>query len=76
MISTYSAAMANCAKYRDHEGFCTRNCSCSSLSMGGTLMQHEAAKAEAAEAGFDHYQLLTGKCGDRYTVRVVNGVML
>lgn len=21
MISTYSAAMANCAKYRDHEGF-------------------------------------------------------
>lgn len=39
-------------------------------------MQHEAARAEAAEVGFDRYQLLTGKCGDRYTVRVVNGVML
>ena len=76
MISTYAAAMANCAKYRDADGFCTRNCACSGLSMGGTQFQHDMANIEAREAGFDRYQLLTGKCGDRYTVRVVDGVML
>lgn len=75
MISTYRAAMENCAKYRDAEGFCTRNCSCSRLSMGGNQFQHDMAKIEAREAGYDHYKLLTGKCGDMYTVPVVFGVM-
>ena len=68
MITTYSAAMSNCAKYRDSDGFCTRNCSCSGLSLGGNQRDYDEAALEAYDAGYKRYQLLTGKCGDRYVI--------
>lgn len=69
MITTYRAAMAECAKYKDVDGFCTRNCACSRLSIGGaTQSVHDAACEEAKTAGLTRYNVLTGKCGDWYIV--------
>lgn len=76
MITTYREAMSNCAKYRDSDGFCTRNCACSGLSLGGNQRDYDEAALEAYEAGYKRYQLLTGKCGDRYVIPVINGKML
>lgn len=69
MITTYRAAMAECKKYRECDGFCRRNCSCSGLSIGGgTQAMHDATREEAKAAGLTHYNVLTGKCGDWYIV--------
>lgn len=69
MITTYRAAMAECEKHRECDGFCSRNCSCSGLSIGGgTQAIHDAARSEAKAAGLTRYNVLTGKCGDWYIV--------
>lgn len=69
MITTCRAAMAECEKYRECNGFCTRNCACSGLSIGGgTQAIHDAAREEAKAAGLTRYNVLTGKCGDWYIV--------
>lgn len=68
MITTYRAAMSNCAKYRDSDGFCTRNWTCSGLSLGGNQSDYDEAALEAYDAGYKRYQLLTGKCGDLYVI--------
>lgn len=64
MIATMDVAMHTCEQYRDHDGFCTRNCACSGMSFGGTLAQHNSARAEAEAAGIKRYDLVSGKCGD------------
>lgn len=69
MITTLRAARDECAKYKDADGFCMRNCSCSRLSIGGgTQAIHDAAREEAKAAGLTRYNVLTGKCGDWYIV--------
>lgn len=68
MITTYRAAMSNCAKYRDSDGFCTRNCSCSGLSIGCNGAILNAARKEAEAAGIKRYNILSGRCGDWYIV--------
>lgn len=68
MITTMFDALRACDEYRDSEGFCTRNCSCSGLSFGGTLTQHHLAEVEATAAGIDRYDLMCGKCGDWYVI--------
>lgn len=69
MITTYRAAMAECEKHRECDGFCGRNCACSGLSIGGgTQAIHDAAREEAKAAGLTRYNVITGKCGDWYIV--------
>lgn len=69
MITTFNDAMAECEKHRECDGFCSRNCSCSCLSIGGaTQAVREAAREEAKAAGLTRYNVLTGKCGDWYIV--------
>ena len=71
MITTYRSAMAECEKYSDSEGFCTRNCSCSRLSIGCcTQAIHDAAREEAKAECLTRYCVLTGKCGDWYIVPI------
>ena len=69
MITTLNEALGSCEQYRDENGFCTRNCSCSGLSFGGvTQAIHDAAREEAKAEGLTRYNILTGKCGDWYIV--------
>lgn len=68
MISLADDALHACDQYRNAYGFCTRNDSCSGLSFGGTLAQHQAAKEEAEAEGIERYTLASGKCGDWYIV--------
>lgn len=75
MISTCNEAGWECAKYLDADGFCTRNCSCSGLSFGGCKADYDAAHEEAAKAGITTYVVMTGKCGDRYVIPTIDGVM-
>ena len=71
MITTYRAAMEECEKHRECDGFCSRNCSCSGLSIGGaTQSVHDAASEEANSAGLTRYNILSGKCGDWYIVKI------
>ena len=70
MITTLNEALGSCEKFRDSEGFCTRNCSCSGMSFGGNQAQYDAAREEAKNAGLDRYSILTGKCGDLYIVKI------
>lgn len=71
MITTLRAARDECAKYKDTDGFCMRNCSCSRLSIGCcTQAIHDAAREEAKAAGLTRYCVLTGKCGDWYIVPI------
>lgn len=74
MITNCAEAMSNCEKFRDIDGFCTRNCACSGLSFGGcTSSMRDAAREEAKAAGLAAYQLMTGKCGDMYIIPMING---
>lgn len=69
MITTYRAALAECEKHKDAEGFCMRNCACSRLSIGGgTQAMHDEAREEAKATGLKRYNVLSGKCGDWYIV--------
>ena len=70
MICKLNDAFASCDKYRDAEGFCTRNCSCSGMSFGGNQAQYDAAREEARKAGLDRYSVVSGKCGDWYIVKI------
>ena len=69
MITTLNDATGTCDQYRECDGFCSRNRSCSGLSIGGgTQAMHDAAREEAKAAGLTRYNVLTGKCGDWYIV--------
>ena len=71
MITTLKEARGSCDKFRDSEGFCTRNCACSGMSFCGcTQAIHDAARKEAKTAGLTRYNVLTGKCGDWYIVPI------
>ena len=70
MITTLNEALGSCDQYRDSEGFCTRNCSCSGMSFGGNQAQYDAAREEAKKAGLDRYSVVSGKCGDWYIVKI------
>ena len=77
MITTLNEALGSCEKFRDSEGFCTRNCSCSGMSFGGcTQAIHDAAREEAKNAGLDRYSVVSGKCGDWYIVPIDEMVRL
>ena len=68
MITTLNEALGSCEQYKDAEGFCTRNCSCSGMSFGCTQAIHDAAREEANKAGLDRYTIVSGACGDWYIV--------
>ena len=68
MITTLNEALGSCEKFRDSEGFCTRNCSCSGMSFGGNQAQYDDAREEANNAGLDRYSVVSGACGDWYIV--------
>lgn len=68
MITTIDKAVCVCGKYCDTDGFCTRNCSCSGLSIGCNGAILNAARKEAEAAGIKRYNILSGKCGDWYIV--------
>ena len=69
MITTLNDALGSCEQYRDANGFCTRNCSCSGMSFGGCPQAiHDAAREEANKAGIDRYAIVSGACGDWYIV--------
>ena len=69
MITTLNDVFCSCEQYKDADGFCTRNCSCSGMSFGSCNQAiHDAAREEAKAAGLTRYSLLTGKCGDWYIV--------
>ena len=70
MITTLNEALGSSEKFRDSEGFCTRNCSCSGMSFGGNQAQYDAAREEANNAGLDRYSIVSGKCGDWYIVKI------
>ena len=70
MITTLNDAFASCDKYRDDEGFCTRNCSCLGMNFGGNKAQYDAALEEAKNAGLDRYNVVSGNCGDWYIVKI------
>lgn len=71
MIATLNEELGSCEHYKDYEGFCTRNCSCSGMSFGGcTQAVHDAAREEAKKAGLDRYTIASGACGDRYIVEL------
>ena len=70
MITTLRAAMAECAKYREWDGFCRRNCACSGLSIGCNGAILNSARKEANGAGLTRYNVLSGKCGDWYIVPI------
>ena len=69
MITTFNDATDTCDHYRECDGFCTRNCSCSGLSIGGaTQAVRDAAREEAKKAGLERYAIVSGACGDWYIV--------
>ena len=70
MITTLNDVFDSCWQYRDEEGFCTRNCSCSGMSFGGNQAQYDAAREEAKNAGLDRYSVVSGNCGDWYIVKI------
>ena len=77
MIATSNEAMKACAKYRDADGFCARNCSCSGLGFCANGPQRAAAREEALAAGVGRYNVMTGACGDVYVVTLdENGRLL
>lgn len=68
MVCKLNDAFASCDKYRDSEGFCTRNCSCSGMIFGGTQAVYDEARKEAKKAGLERYAVVSGACGDWYIV--------
>ena len=68
MITTLNDVFDSCWQYRDEEGFCTRNCSCSGMIFGGTQSVYDDARKEAKKAGLERYTVVSGKCGDWYIV--------
>lgn len=68
MITTLNEALGSCEQYRDSEGFCTRNCSCSGMIFGGNQSIYNEARKEAKKAGIDRYSVVSGACGDWYIV--------
>ena len=68
MIATLNEALSSCEQYRDEEGFCTRNCSCSGMIFGGTQYVYDEARKEAKKAMIDRYNVVSGACGDWYIV--------
>ena len=42
MITTLNDALCSCEQYKDADGFCTRNCSCSGMGFGGNQAQYDA----------------------------------
>ena len=68
MICKLNDAFASCEQYRDEEGFCTRNCSCSGMIFGGTQEVYDEARKEAKKACLDCYNVVSGACGDWYIV--------
>lgn len=69
MITTLNEALCSCDKYRDADGFCTRNCSCLGMIFGGTQAVYNEARKEAKKAGLDRYTVVSGACGDWYIVK-------
>lgn len=70
MITTLNDVFCSCEQYRDDDGFCTRNCSCSGMSFGGNQSQYDAAREEAKNAGLERYSVVSGNCGDWYIVKI------
>ena len=70
MITTLNDVFDSCWQYRDEEGFCTRNCSCSGMGFGGNQAQYDAAREEAKKAGLERYSVVSGNCGDWYIVKL------
>ena len=68
MIATSNGATRSCEQYRDADGFCSRNCSCSGLGFCANGPQRAAAREEASAAGVKRYNVMTGACGDVYVV--------
>ena len=68
MICKLNDAFASCEQYRDEEGFCTRNCSCSGMIFGATQAVYDEARKEAKKACLDRYNVVSGACGDWYIV--------
>lgn len=68
MICKLNDAIVSCEQYRDEEGFCTRNCSCSCMIFGGTQSVYDEARKEAKKACIDRYTVVSGACGDWYIV--------
>lgn len=68
MITTLNDATGTCDQYRECDGFCRRNCSCSGLSIGCNGAILNVARKEAKAAGLTRYNILSGKCGDWYIV--------
>ena len=68
MIATLNEALSSCEQYRDEEGFCTRNCSCSGMTFGAPQSVYDEARKEAKKARINRYNVVSGACGDWYIV--------
>ena len=68
MICKLNDALGSCEQYRDEEGFCTRNCSCSGMIFGGNQAVYDEARKGARKYGVERYNVVSGSCGDWYIV--------